>query len=140
MCKSIRNILDLLLIKDPNTSHYPIPRQYRKMNALQLALYRDKLIALGWNKDCICDCQDFWSTNSEWFGNYPDNKVGVSLNRLNPSLREKRWQISFIGTDDFSVFKLYDSYDEVLKCFHDLNKIRKNLNIEDLFNLGFQES
>lgn len=133
----IREVINLLSVKDPYTFHHPIPKRYRKMNAIQLALYRNKLIRLGRNKDGICECQDFWTTSSEWFGTYPDNKVGVSFSKY-PDRNEK-WQIYFTGTDDFAMNKTFAYLDDVLNCFNALNKIRGPISVNDLLRLNFKQ-
>lgn len=131
----IREICNLLLIQDPFNNHASIPKRYRKMNAIALALYRNKLINLGWDKSVICACQDFWPTSSEWLGNYPDNKVGVSFSKF--SNQKEKWQIYFTGTDDFAMSKSFVYLDDVLNCFDKLNKIRGPISVSDLFGLGF---
>lgn len=133
----IREIIDLLSIKDPYSSHHPIPKRYRKMNAIQLALYRNKLIREGWHKDIICECQDFWPTSSEWFGTYPDNKVGLSFSKY--SNRNEKWQIYFTGTDDFAMSKSFMYLDDTLNCFDALNKIRGPISVNDLLSLNFEQ-
>ncbi len=133
----IREIINLLSVKDKSLNHHPVPKRYRKLNAIQLAIYRNKLIKNGWNKDCICDCQDFWPTSSEWLGNFPDNKVGLSFSKY-PS-RDEKWQIYFTGTDDFAMSKTFKYYDDVLCCFDALNKIHSPVSVNDLIKLGFSQ-
>ncbi len=133
----IREIINLLSVKDPYSNHHPIPKRYRKTNAIQLALYRNKLIKLGWHKDEICECQDFWPTCSEWFGTYPDNKVGVSFNKY--SNRNEKWHIGFSGTDDFVMSKSFVYLDDALNCFDVLNKIRGPISVNDLLYLNFKQ-
>lgn len=133
----IREIYKLLSVRDPYSNHHPIPKRYRKMNAIALAFYRNKLIKLGWDKSSICECQDFWTTNSEWFGTYPDNKVGVTFNKF-PN-RPEKWQICFSGTDDFAMSKSFTYLDDALNCFDALNKIRGSISVNDLLVLNFQQ-
>lgn len=133
----IREIINLLSVKDPFSYHHSIPKRYRKLNAIQLAVYRNKLIKNGWHTDSICDCQDFWPTSSEWFGNFPDNKVGLSFSKY-PN-RDEKWQIYFTGTDDFAMSKTFKYYDDVLCCFDSLNKIHSPVSVNDLIKLGFSQ-
>lgn len=78
-------------------------------------------------------------TQDNWYPNYPNGKVQLSLLRLRGCPDKRNWRVCVWGYDDFGLERDFNSLAEAQPIFEKLERLSV-LNKQDCYDLQFRNA